>query len=101
MAEVERLRAENERLLNWITGDSDALSCLQAIYQSPETSEHARIKAATSAIGFERAKPATTTLVLDFRERVRQARLKSTARLIEQVKTIEHDPEPPALPEPA
>src|SRR5262249_52759084 len=49
MAEIEKLRAENKQLLDWITGESDALTCLQAIYQSPASSEHTRIKAATGA----------------------------------------------------
>jgi hypothetical protein len=51
MAEIEKLRAEN-----WITGDSDALTCLQAIYQNPASSEHTKIKAATGALPFERPK---------------------------------------------
>jgi hypothetical protein len=56
MAEIAQLRAENEMLLNWITGESDALTCLQAIYQNSASSEHTRIKAASSAIAFERPK---------------------------------------------
>jgi hypothetical protein len=56
MAEIEKLRAENEQLLNWITGNSDALTCLQAIYQNPASSEHTKIKAATGALPFERPK---------------------------------------------
>ena len=43
--EIAKLRAENKQLLDWIMGDSDALTCLQSIYQSPESSEHTRIKA--------------------------------------------------------
>jgi hypothetical protein len=93
MAEIAKLRAENEQLLNWITGDSDALTCLQAIYQNPTSSEHTKIKAATGALPFERPKlTATGLVVVDFRERVRQARLKSTAKLIEHI---------PDTPEPA
>ena len=56
MAEIAKLRAENEMLLNWITGNSDALTCLQAIYQNPASSEHTKIKAATGALPFERPK---------------------------------------------
>ena len=56
MAEIEKLRAENKQLLDWITGDSDALTCLQAIYQNPASSEHTKIKAATGALPFERPK---------------------------------------------
>ena len=92
MAEIAKLRAENEQLLNWITGDSDALTCLQAIYQNPASSEHTKIKAATGALPFERPKlTATGLVVVDFRERVRQARLKATAKMIEH---IPNTPEP-------
>src|SRR6516165_7635455 len=95
MAEIAKLRAENEMLLNWITGDSDALTCLQSIYQNPASSEHTKIKAATGALPFERPKlTATGLVVVDFRERVRQARLKAQAKLIEHVpESIEHTPE--------
>ena len=55
-AEIAKLRAENEQLLNWITGTSDALTCLQSIYQNPASSEHTKIKAATGALPFERPK---------------------------------------------
>src|SRR6516165_1309715 len=77
-AEVDKLRAEVlSRLLAWINGDADALTALQAIYLDPNETSVNRVKAAASAIGFERPKLATTGLVvIDFRERVRQARLK-------------------------
>src|SRR5262249_19720921 len=89
MAEIEKLRAENKQLLDWITGEGDALTCLQSIYQNPASSEHTKIKAATGALPFERPKlTASIGVVMDFRERVRQARLKADAKL------IEHIPEP-------
>jgi hypothetical protein len=56
MAEIAKLRAENKRLLDWILGNTDALTCLQAVYQSPESSEYSKIKAATGALPFERPK---------------------------------------------
>ena len=56
MAEIAKLCAENKQLLNWITGESDALTCLQGIYQNPASSEHSKIKAATGALPFERPK---------------------------------------------
>jgi hypothetical protein len=55
-AEIAALRAENKRLLDWILGDTDALTCLQAVYQSPESSEYSKIKAAVGALPFERPK---------------------------------------------
>jgi hypothetical protein len=55
-AEIEALRAENQRLLDWIMGNTDALTCLQAVYQSPESSEYSKIKAAVGALPFERPK---------------------------------------------
>jgi hypothetical protein len=55
-AEIAALRAENKRLIDWIMGTSDALTCLQAVYQSPESSEYSKIKAATGALPFERPK---------------------------------------------
>jgi hypothetical protein len=78
--------AEVSRLLAWINGDADALTALQAIYLDPNETSVNRVKAAASAIGFERPKLAATGLVvIDFRERVRQARLKATAKLIEHI----------------
>jgi hypothetical protein len=56
MAEISKLRAENKRLLEWILGNADALTCLQAIYQNPDSSEYSKIKAATGALPFERPK---------------------------------------------
>jgi len=55
-AEIAALRAENKRLIDWIMGNTDALTCLQAVYQSPESSEYSKIKAATGALPFERPK---------------------------------------------
>jgi hypothetical protein len=56
MEEIERLRAEIKQLVDWIMGDRDALSCLQAIYNNPAAAEGSRIKAAAAAIAFERPK---------------------------------------------
>src|SRR5215469_11756316 len=56
MAEIAKLRTENKHLLDWILGTSDALTCLQGIYQNPESSEYSKIKAATGALPFERPK---------------------------------------------
>jgi hypothetical protein len=63
MAEIDRLRAELERrddelnrLLEWVNGDSDALTVLQRIYLDRAATTTERIKAAASAIGYERPK---------------------------------------------
>jgi hypothetical protein len=53
-----------------------------------------RIKAAAAAIAYERPKPATSLVVVDFRERVRQARLKAPLKTIEHMPDDEHIPEP-------
>ena len=55
-AELTQLRAENKRLVDWILGDSDALTTLQRTYLDPETSTSDRIKAAGAAIAYERPK---------------------------------------------
>jgi hypothetical protein len=91
MEEINQLRAEIDLLLGWIQGDADALTCLQTVYNSSTASETNKVKAAAAAIGYERPRMATTAslVVVDFRERVRQARLR--APLVEP-KTIEHIP---------
>ena len=54
--EIDRLRAEVDRLVGWVTGERDALSALQVIYNDTEASEANRVKAAAAAIGYERPK---------------------------------------------
>jgi hypothetical protein len=95
---IEKLIAERDELRAHLEGFGeklDALTCLQRVYNNPQISEANRIKAAAAAIGFERPKMATTNIVMvDFRERVRQARLKAPyvqTKLIEPL-TIEHEP---------
>ena len=88
MQVIDQLQAENQALIDWIMGDADALTTLQCTYLNPDESSANRIRAAASAIGYERPKVATTNLlVVDFRERVRQARLKAS-----EPKVIEHIP---------
>jgi hypothetical protein len=59
-------------------GDRDALTTLQNVYLDPEESAGNRIKAAASALPFERPRMTPTSLVvIDFRERVPQARLRA------------------------
>jgi hypothetical protein len=81
-AEIERLRAlinqrdtELDALVGWIAGDQDALSALQAVYADPRTSVPNKVKAAIGAIAFERSKPASVSVIADFRSRVRDARM--------------------------
>ena len=89
--EIAQLQAEIDRLVDWINGDSDALTCLQTVYNSSTASETNKVKAAAAAIGYERPRMATTAslVVVDFRERVRQAQLKAP---LAEPKVIEHIP---------
>jgi hypothetical protein len=87
-AELSNVKKELSTLIDWVMGDADALTVLQKLYLSPDEPAANRIKAAAAAIQFERAKPASASLVMvDFRERVRHARLRADAKL------IEHQPE--------
>ena len=62
------------------------MATLQRVYLNSDEPAANRIKAAAAAIGYERPKLAATGVVIvDFRERVRQARLKATAKLIEHM----------------
>jgi len=82
MAEIDQLRAaigqkdqELDSLITWIAGDADALGALQAVYADPRSSPANKIKAAASAIAFERSKPASVSVVVDFKSRVHDARM--------------------------
>lgn len=97
--ELADVKEQLATLVDWVMGDADALTVLQRVYLNPDEPAANRIKAAAAAIGYEKPKlAATTTVVVDFAERVRQARLRATAKLLAEPKVIEHDP---ALPEPA
>src|SRR6516164_9651129 len=75
MAEIDQLRAEVAALVDWIAGGNDALSALQAAYVDPRSTPTNKIRAASSAIAYERSKPASVTVIADFREQVHSARL--------------------------
>jgi hypothetical protein len=100
MVEIDKLRVENQRLLNWIMGDEpDALTYLQRVYSDPSASEARRDKTAIGALPFERAKPTSVSVVIDFKAKVRNARLRALERdkarwAAEDVAklTIEHQP---------
>jgi hypothetical protein len=74
MAEIDELRAEVAGLVDWIAGGNDALSALQAAYVDTRSTPTNKIRAASSAIAYERSKPASITVVADFRGRVENAR---------------------------
>ena len=91
MVEIDKLRAEVKRLLDWIMGDADAHTCLQAVYNDPAASQTNRVKAASAAIGYELRKPAEPPVLriadlmplqdlLEAR-RARQDRLQAAAEL--------------------
>jgi len=84
MAEIDQLRAaigqkdqELDVLVSWIAGDADALGALQSVYADPRSSPANKIKAAASAIAFERSKPASVSVVVDFKSRVHDARMQT------------------------
>jgi hypothetical protein len=93
--EIDRLRAELEQkdaeltqLLAWINGDADALVTLQRIYMDPRASTSDRIKAAGTAVAYERYKLSMQLRVGPsvLSERLAQARaIKAT-----EPKVIEH-----------
>jgi hypothetical protein len=80
--EIERLRAmvkqrdaEIAAMVDWIASDQDALSALRAAYIDPRSRAGDKIRAAASALPFERSKPASVVVQIDFRERVKASRL--------------------------
>ena len=93
MDKINELRAENQRLVDWIMGESDALTCLQAVYNNPASSEGNRIKAAASALPFERPKLSVSVSVRGpavLGERLDQA--NGHMKTINPPKVIEHQP---------
>ena len=84
MAEIDQLRAaigqkdaELDGLIAWIATDADALGALQSVYADPRSSPANKIKAAASAIAFERSKPASVSVIVDFKSRVHDARMQT------------------------
>jgi hypothetical protein len=78
IVERDKLRTELDAFVAWAGSDLDALSVLQRVYSDPTASKAEQTNAAKAAIGFELAKPASSSVVVkvDFRERVRNARLR-------------------------
>ena len=81
MAETDRLQAEVAELVSWIQEGDGALGVLQALYASPRSTEATKLKAAIGAIGFEIARPAQVSVIVDFKAQVRAAREKANATL--------------------
>jgi hypothetical protein len=84
MAEIDQLRvaivqkdAELDGLISWIATDADALGALQSVYADPRSSPAIKTKAAIGAIAFERSKPASVTIIADFKARVHGARMQT------------------------
>jgi hypothetical protein len=84
MAEIDQLRAtisqkdqELGAVIAWVAGDAGALEVLQAIYADPRVSTQWKVRAATSALPFERSKPASVSVVVDFKSRVHDARMQT------------------------
>jgi hypothetical protein len=67
MEEIDKLRVENQRLLDWIMGDADAHTCLQAVYNDPSASQGNRIKAAAASLPFEKPKLVAVEPCLELR----------------------------------
>jgi hypothetical protein len=84
MAEIDQLRAaigrkdqELDAVIAWVAGDAGALETLQAIYIDPRASIPWKVRAASSALPFERSKPASVSVVVDFKSRVHDARMQT------------------------
>jgi hypothetical protein len=89
MAEIDKLRTQIKGLVDWIMGDSDALTCLQSVYSNPTSPEANRIKAAAAALPFERPKLSMSVSVRGpavLGERLDQA------KIVNSPKVIEHEP---------
>jgi hypothetical protein len=67
IAEIAKLRAENQRLIDWIMGDADAHTVLQSVYNNPASSEGNRIKAAAASLPFEKPKLTAVERCLELR----------------------------------
>jgi hypothetical protein len=92
MAEIDKLRVENKRLIDWIMADADALTTLQAVYQNPQSSEGNRIKAAAASLPFERPRISVQVSVRGptvLGERLDQA---NGMKVINPPKVIDHQP---------
>jgi hypothetical protein len=83
---IKQQRAEIDRLVAWITGDRDALTCLQSVYNDPASPENTRVRAAAAAIPFERPKLSVSVQVAG------PAMLGQRLEQTKPMKVIEHVP---------
>ena len=87
-AKIRHLEAEIDRLNRVIEGSCDALKHLQSIYTDPRNPPSVTMKAASAAVGFERAKPPSvstnvTASLFDLLERKRLERLQARPAVID------------------
>jgi hypothetical protein len=87
MKEIDRLRAlisrkdaELDEMVAWVASDADSLAVLRGIYADPRQSPANKIRACASAIAYERSRPASVAVVVDFRAKVRAARVAALER---------------------
>jgi len=66
-ARIQELEIENQRLIDWIMGDANAHTALQAVYNNPNSSEANRVKAAAAAINYEQGKVRDEPPVLELK----------------------------------
>jgi hypothetical protein len=108
---LERVIAERDELrqhLENLAPDApDALACLKRVYNDPKARESERVKAAVGALPFERSKPVSASVVIDWKEYTRSIRLKQLEKdkarwaAEDAAKTIEHQPQLPEGPDAA
>jgi hypothetical protein len=91
-AKIKQLTDWNEQLVSWIMGSADALTCLQAVYNNPASSEGNRIKAAASALPFERPKISVSVSVRGPAVLGERLDAANGMKTIEPAKVIEHQP---------
>jgi hypothetical protein len=98
-AELARVQAKLDGLLEAFEKNG-SLGILQVIAADKNLPPEIRVRAATAAVPYERGRPATVNVVgvVDFRERVRNARLRADAEMRakwaaeDAARTIEHQP---------
>jgi len=73
-------------------GNADALTCLQSVYQSPESSEYSKIKAAVGALPFERPKLSVAVALRGSDILGECLDAAKAMKTINPPKTIDHEP---------